>query len=94
MRSQRARSLVLQHPDAALHKQLAPGVSRQVELQRVTLQQLKGLSSIALRFVPRLRTRTGLLSFKCASTATGALPTTPSTKQGRNHFTLTGWISQ
>ena len=36
----------------------------------------------------------GLLSFKCASSATGALPTTPSTAQGRNYSTLTGWISQ
>ncbi|CAE7836586.1 GIP, partial [Symbiodinium sp. CCMP2592] len=37
---------------------------------------------------------TGLLSFKCASSATGALQTTPSTAQGRNYSTLTGWISQ
>ncbi|CAE7806114.1 rrp5 [Symbiodinium sp. CCMP2592] len=36
----------------------------------------------------------GLLSFKCASSATGALQTTPSTAQGRNYSTLTGWISQ
>ncbi|CAE7810029.1 GIP [Symbiodinium sp. CCMP2592] len=36
----------------------------------------------------------GLLSSKCASSATGALQTTPSTAQGRNYSTLAGWISQ
>ena len=54
----------------------------------------RGPSSTALRPVPRLPTRTGLLSFKCASSARGALPTTLSTAQGRNYPTLTGWISQ
>ncbi|CAE7253758.1 GIP [Symbiodinium sp. CCMP2592] len=93
VRRQQARSLLLQRPDAAPHKQLAR-VSRQVEHQRVTLQHPKGPSSTALRPVPRSPTTTGLLSFKCASSATGALQTTPSTAQGRNYSTLTGWISQ
>ena len=53
------------------HKQLAR-VSRQVELQRATLQHPRGPSSTELRPVPRSSTRTGLLSFKCASSATGS----------------------
>ena len=85
MRRQQARSLLLQLPNAAPHRQPAPSVNRQnrqVELQRASLQHPRGPSFTALRPVLRWQTRTGLSSTKCASSATGALLTTRSTAQG------------
>ena len=79
---QQAHSLLLQLPDAVPQKQLALGVSRQVELQFITLQHLKGPNSIALGPVQHSRARTGLLSCICASSATGELPTTSNTERG------------
>ena len=82
VRRQQARSPLLQRPNAAPHRQPAPGVNRQVELQRASLQRPRGPNSTALRPVPRSQTRTGLSSTKCASSATGAPLTTRSTAQG------------